>query len=73
MKIFEHEYPSNLMFRDSSRRREYLKFTVEGPVTEVGPAFRQIYDSWLPTSGVKLTGYYDLEMYDERVQGTVRA
>lgn len=47
----------------------YLKFTVAGPVAEVAQAFRHIYDIWLPASGVKLAGYYDLEFYDERFKG----
>jgi predicted transcriptional regulator YdeE len=68
VKSFEHEYPSNLMFRFIPAA-EYVKFAVKGPVTAVGPAFRQIYDSWLPTSGAKLKGYYDLEMYDEEFKG----
>jgi predicted transcriptional regulator YdeE len=50
-----------------------LKFTVDGPVTEVGTAFRFIYDQWLPKSGIKLAGYYDLEAYDERFTGPCNA
>jgi AraC family transcriptional regulator len=68
VKSFEMEYPSNLMFRYVPAA-EYAKFTVRGPVTGVGPAFRQIYDQWLPKAGVKLKGYYDLEYYDERFKG----
>jgi predicted transcriptional regulator YdeE len=64
VKSFEKVYPSHLMFRFIPAA-EYLKFAVKGPVTEVGPAFRQIYDTWLPSAGVKLKGYYDMEMYDE--------
>jgi predicted transcriptional regulator YdeE len=68
VKSFEAEYPPNLLFRYIPAA-EYVKFTVKGPVTEVGPAFRQIYDHWLISAGVKLKGYYDLESYDERFKG----
>jgi predicted transcriptional regulator YdeE len=65
-------YSSALISRFMPAAR-YLKFTVEGPVTEIGPAFRQIYDQWLPSAGVKLAGYYDLEFYDERFKGPCNA
>jgi AraC family transcriptional regulator len=65
-------YPSALMSRFIPAAR-YLKFTVGGPVTEVGPAFRKIYDEWLPKSTVKLAGYYDMEQYDERFKGPCEA
>jgi AraC family transcriptional regulator len=65
VKSFEITYPSNLLFRFIPAAK-YLKFTVEGPVTEIGPSFRYIYQEWLPKAGVKLAGFYDLEMYDER-------
>ncbi len=45
---------------------EYYKFTVRGPVTEIGLAFRKIYEEWLPKSGAKIAGTYDLECYDHR-------
>jgi predicted transcriptional regulator YdeE len=47
----------------------YAKFSVQGNVTELAPAFRYIYDEWLPKSGVKLKGTYDLEMYDAEFKG----
>jgi predicted transcriptional regulator YdeE len=68
VKDLAAEYPSSLVSRFIPAAR-YLKFTVAGPVTDVGPAFRQIYDQWLPNAGVKLAGYYDLEYYDERFKG----
>jgi predicted transcriptional regulator YdeE len=48
---------------------EYLRFTVDGPVTEIGSAMRYICDEWLPKSGVK-RAHYDLEFYDERFKGS---
>lgn len=65
---FEAVYPSNMVFRFIPAA-EYLQFNVKGPVTEVGPAFRQIYDTLLPNLGAKLKGYYDMEMYDEGFKG----
>jgi len=47
----------------------YVKFTVTGPVTEIGSAFRYVYDEWLPQSGVKVASPYDLELYDDRFKG----
>ena len=44
----------------------YVRFTVSGPVTEIAPAFRYIYDKWLPSSGVRISAAYDLELYDSR-------
>jgi predicted transcriptional regulator YdeE len=61
-------YPASMVARFIPASR-YLKFTVAGAVTELAPAFRFIYDQWLPKSGVKLAGYYDLEYYDERFKG----
>jgi predicted transcriptional regulator YdeE len=68
VKSLDVEYPSHLISRFIPAA-EYVKFTVKGPVTEIAPAFRHIYDSWLPQAGVKLKGYYDLEYYDERFKG----
>jgi AraC family transcriptional regulator len=68
VKSLDVRYPSCMVARFIPASR-YLKFTVAGPVTEVGPAFRQIYDQWLPGAGVKLAGYYDMELYDERFEG----
>jgi predicted transcriptional regulator YdeE len=48
---------------------EYLRFTVAGPVTEIGPAMRIICDQWLPKTNLK-RGHYDLEFYDERFKGS---
>lgn len=68
VKTFEKVYPSNLLCRFFPAAR-YLKFTVDGPVCEIGPTFQYIYKTWLPNSGVKLAGYYDMEVYDERFKG----
>lgn len=68
VKKFEAVYPSCIVARFIPAAK-YLKFTVAGPVTEIGPAMRHIYDQWLPNAGVKLAGYYDLEYYDERFKG----
>jgi predicted transcriptional regulator YdeE len=68
VKTFETRYPSNMIARFIPAAR-YAKFTVAGPITEVGPTFRFLYDQWLPKSGIKLAGYYDMEAYDERFKG----
>ena len=68
VKKFEAVYPSGMLYRYIPAA-SYLKFTVAGPVTEIAPAFRHIYDTWLPAAGVKLAGYYDMELYDERFKG----
>src|SRR5262245_15953473 len=47
VKSFEARFPSNMVARFIPAA-QYLKFTVAGPVTEVAPAFRQIYDHLLP-------------------------
>jgi AraC family transcriptional regulator len=60
--------PSNLLCRFVPAA-QYARFSVEGPVTEIAPAFRYIYDEWLPKSKVKLVGTYDLEMYGEEFKG----
>jgi AraC family transcriptional regulator len=65
---FEAVYPSNMVARFIPAA-QYLKFSVAGTVLELAPAFRQIYDHWLPKAGVKLAGYYDFEFYDERFKG----
>jgi AraC family transcriptional regulator len=44
----------------------YAVFTVHGAIEAIGPAFRQIYDTWLPSSGYELRHPYDFELYDER-------
>jgi AraC family transcriptional regulator len=44
----------------------YAVFTVHGAIEAIGPAFRQIYDTWLPRSGYELRHPYDFELYDER-------
>jgi predicted transcriptional regulator YdeE len=58
-------YPPNMVGRFIPAA-EYLRFTIDGPVTEIGPAMRFICDQWLPKSNVKRNHSYDLEMYDER-------
>jgi AraC family transcriptional regulator len=68
VKDLNETYPSSFVSRFIPAAR-YLKFTVQGPVTEVGPAFRTIYDELLPNSGRKIARYYDLEHYDERFKG----
>jgi AraC family transcriptional regulator len=72
VKDFDVVFPSCMVARFIPAAR-YLKFTVSGPVTEVGPAFRFLYEKWIPASGVKLAGYYDMEMYDERFNGPCAA
>lgn len=72
VKDLEIRYPSSLVSRFIPAAR-YLRFTIAGPVTEIGPAHQYIYEQWLPNSGVKLAGYYDLEFYDERFTGPTNA
>jgi AraC family transcriptional regulator len=72
VKSLDVKYPSSMMARFIPAAR-YLRFTVSGPVSELAPAFRYVYDQWLPKSGVKLAGYYDLEYYDERFKGPCEA
>lgn len=68
VKDFEAVFPPSMVARFIPAA-SYLKFTVAGAVTELAPAFRFIYDRWLPSSGIQLARYYDLEFYDERFQG----
>jgi AraC family transcriptional regulator len=72
VNTLEAPYPGDFISRFIPAAR-YLKFSVAGPVTEVAPAFRKIYEHWLPNAGVKLAGYYDLECYDERFKGPCNA
>ena len=59
---FSVKLPANLLCRFVPAAR-YVKFSVKGTVTEIAPAFRYIYDEWLPKSKIKLAGTYDLELY----------
>ena len=61
----EEPFPSGMLSRYIPAC-QYVKFTVRGPVTEIAPAFQYIYKDWLPKSGVKIAGTYDLELYDSR-------
>lgn len=60
--------PSNLMCRFIPAAH-YLQFSVQGPVTELAPAFRTIHDQWLTGTTIKLAGHYDLEFYGEEFKG----
>jgi AraC family transcriptional regulator len=60
--------PTNLLCRYIPADR-YAKFSVRGPVTELAPAFRYIYDEWMPNTTLKLACHYDLELYGEEFKG----
>lgn len=55
--------PSNMLCRFVPAAK-YLKFSVRGPVTDIAPAFRYVYEEWLPKANVTISGTYDLELYD---------
>lgn len=64
----EQPFPSSVISKFIPASK-YVKFTVSGPVAEIAPAFRYIYDEWLPNSNVQISAGYDLELYDSRFCG----
>jgi len=47
----------------------YAVFAHEGNVGSIQSAWRQIFDDWLPSSGMRSANTPDFEVYDERFDG----
>jgi AraC family transcriptional regulator len=50
----------------------YARFEHHGPLQTIRQTYLHIYGEWLPQSGHRLAGNYDLEYYDERFTGVDR-
>lgn len=50
----------------------YASFEHYGPLHNIRQTYLHIYGEWLPQSGCRLAGNYDLEYYDERFTGVDR-
>jgi AraC family transcriptional regulator len=50
----------------------YASFEHHGPLQNIRQTYLHIYGEWLPQSGYRLAGNYDLEYYDERFIGVDR-
>jgi AraC family transcriptional regulator len=55
------------------KHSRYASFEHHGPIQTIRQTYLHIYGEWLPQSGYRLAGSYDLESYDERFTGADQA
>ncbi len=56
--------PEGLVLR-SVPERKYAIFTHHGTLDTLGETYQNIYDTWLPQSGLEIAGLFDMEVYDQ--------
>ena len=56
--------PEGLVLR-SVPERKYAIFTHQGTLDTLGETYQNIYDTWLPQSGLEVAGLFDMEVYDQ--------
>ncbi|AOZ90796.1 GyrI-like domain-containing protein [Paenibacillus crassostreae] len=62
------EMPLDMVYREVPKN-EYIVFTFKGPAENAGKVHNYLYTTWLKRNEYRLSGLFNIEVYDERFKG----